>query len=157
MAVGGFQQGRCFLWVMPWLAETVRCTLQASASQGCGRHQAQQAPTASPLLVMSAKGHLCSQPETQSSAHGGGQLGTQASPRRAASNLGAAIQAGEDDDEEHAEERAIVIAEEPAGAVSKALTAQPGHVFESHLPKELSQICSNSPSEELAGAWLYST
>ena len=48
--------------------------------------------------------------------------------RGAASNLGAAIQAGQDEDEEraeeHAEEHAIMLAEEPAGAISKArLTA----------------------------------
>ena len=41
--------------------------------------------------------------------------------RGAASTLGAAIQAGEDEDEERAEERAIVVAEEPAGAISNAL------------------------------------
>ena len=100
--------------------KNVGFTLQASAAQSSGRPQAEQAPTASPLLVPSRNGHLSSQPETQSSAHGGSQPGTQASLRGVASNLEAAIQAGEAEDDERAEERAIMVAEEPAGAISKA-------------------------------------
>ena len=121
LTVGGLQQGRCCLWVMSWPAENVSLTLQASPSQGSGRHHAEQAPTASPLVVPSADGHLSSQLKMQSSAHGSSQPSTQVSLRGAASNLGAAIQAGEDEDEERAKERAIVIAEEPAGAISRAL------------------------------------